>query len=126
MHDKISNVVWTDPQTGKKWYRVGECTHCGACCVTTCPYLVIVALRDIKNGERFKGVGKYSNNIMFLCEVYDKDVTVDTGCVRGCSLSVRQSFPDSPLSTPECCGYYWIDEEGNKWQRPDYSKGVLK
>ena len=119
-------IIWVDPQTGKKWIRKGKCNHCGFCCATTCPYLVIKALRDIKAGEKFKGVGEDKGNIIFLCEIFDKNITVNTGCVRGCSLEVRKSFPSTPLNTPECCGFYWEDEEGNKWRKIDYSKGVIK
>ena len=123
-----NQITWIDPQTGKVWYRIGECNHCGACCVTTCPYLKIVALRDIKAGEEFKGVGKDSGNIIFLCEVFHEDVTVNTGCVRGCTLKARLEFPRTPLSTPKCCSFYWVDEEGNIWEREkqNYAKGVLK
>jgi len=122
----LSQVMWVDPQTGKKWYRYGKCNHCGFCCATTCPYLIMQALRDIKAGEKFKGTGEEKGNIIFLCEVFNQPITVNTGCVRGCSLEVRKEFPSSPLNTPECCSFYWLDEEGKKWVRPDYSKGVLK
>ena len=119
-------VVWIDPQTGKRWIRKGKCIHCAHCCSTLCPHLYFVALRDIKKGEKFYGIGTTSGNLIALCDVFDKDVTVNMGnCVRGCSLRVRKSFPSSPLETPTGCGYYWVDEEGNRWKKPDYRKGVV-
>jgi len=121
-----NSIKWKDPHTGKIYIRKGKCNHCGACCSTCCPYLKIVALRDIKKGESFKGVGEDKGNIIMLCEIFDKPITVNTGCIRGCSLEVRKTFPRSPLVTPECCSFYWVDEDGKKWERKDYSMGVKR
>jgi len=121
-------IIWIDPQTGKKWYRRGKCKHCGGCCTTWCPYLYFEALRDIKKGEKFFGAGEDYGNILLKCAIFDKDITVNTPCIKGCTLKTRKEFPSSPLITPPKCGFYWVDEEGNKWRREehDYSKGVLK
>jgi len=121
-------VTWKDPQTGEIWYRKGKCNHCGGCCTTWCPHLYFVALRDIKKGEVFRGTGIKYGNVLLKCDIFDKDITVNTQDVKGCSLKVRKEFPSSPLLTPECCGYYWVNKEGKKWKREehDYSMGVIK
>ena len=124
---KAREVSWTDPQTGKKWYRKGECTHCGACCSLWCPHLKWVALRDIKKGEVFSGTGVDSGNIRSFCDIFDNPVDVKTDCVQ-CKYSTRQEYPRDPLSTPKCCGYYWVDEGGKKWVRKEqhYELGKRK
>jgi len=118
-------VTWVDPQTGEVWYRKGQCNHCGGCCSTYCPYLRFIALRDIKKGESFVGIGKQYGNMIAVCDVFDSDIVVKTGCVA-CTPQARKNFPSTPLVTPECCGYYWVNSEGKRWvrQEHDYTKGV--
>jgi len=124
----MAEVQWVDPQTGKVWYRRGECTFCGGCCTTLCPHLKFTVLRDFHFDEGFYGVGKDKGNIIAVCDIFNEDVTVDAGCVRGCTLKVRKEFPSSPLNTVCGCAFYWVDEEGKKWtqENHDYRYGVLE
>jgi len=119
-------VTWKDPQTGKVWRRIGKCNRCGGCCTTRCPYFKLVALRDIKKGEEIKEIGYSGGALIAVCEVFDKNIVVSKRGFR-CTPEARKKFPYNPLCTPEGCGFKWVDEEGNLWekQKHDYRLGRL-
>jgi Fe-S-cluster containining protein len=81
----------------KKYKRMGECRRCGRCCDLFCPYLRWIANRDIKAGEIFQDTG-IGQPIMAICTANPKP--------KACA-----DFPPDPWSTPEKCGYYWVEVE---------------
>jgi hypothetical protein len=87
----------------KKYKRVGECNHCGVCCVG-CKFQRWKAVRDIKAGETVDSPADFISE----CLIHDHPELPEyqtTFIGKGCDR-----FPSHPLSTPEKCSFKWVEE----------------
>jgi len=86
----------------KKYLKVGECNHCGVCCFG-CRFQRWRSVRDIRSGEEVNSPGDIVSEC--LLHGHPEMPEYQTEYVaKGC-----RDFPHHPLSTPEKCGYGWVE-----------------